>query len=310
MSFFDNSALKSLYKPSSGSHKGENGRVLIIAGSELFHGAALWPAEIASRIVDLVFFSSTPFNNKIFEESREVFRNGIVVPRGELDGYIDEADVVLIGPGMVRAKDAVESSKYKVSSIEDIEEIIKLEDEGAQTYYLTKYLLEKYPRKKFVIDGGALQMMENEWLSNLSTTPIITPHQGEFTRLKDKINNAEFKDEIQKVGVSAQAQLFARRYNCVVLLKGQEDTVCDGEHCVAVPGGNPGMTKGGTGDVLAGIVASLYAKNPPFLSAAAASYINKRAGDSLTDMVGPYFNASDLAQEVPVVMNEIMTEKM
>src|SRR5690606_7526412 len=112
-----------LYRPRVDSHKGENGKVLVIAGSDLFHGAALWPCEIASRIVDLVFFSSTPFNNKIFEESKEVFRNGIVVPRGKLDDYIEEADAVLIGPGMVRATGEVESSKYKVSSINDIEKI-------------------------------------------------------------------------------------------------------------------------------------------------------------------------------------------
>ena len=288
----DRKLFQQLYRPSAASHKGENGRVLVIAGSELFHGAALWPAEIASRIVDLVFFSSTPFNNRIFEESKEVFRNGIVVPRGKLDDYIAESDAILIGPGMVRTESPVESSKYKVESIYDITQI---EDEGEQTYFLTKYVLEKCPEKKFVIDGGALQMIVPEWLDGLDTPAIVTPHQGEFARLQKKEKN------------EISAAEFAKKHRCVVLLKGQEDNVCDWEHCVTVSGGNPGMTKGGTGDVLAGIVVSLYAKNSAFLSAAAASYINKRAGDLVSQMVGPFFNASDLAREVPVVMNEILS---
>ena len=67
------------------------------------------------------------------------------------------------------------------------------------------------------------------------------------------------------------------------------------------------MTKGGTGDVLAGLVASLYCKNnDPFLVATCASYINKKAGESLFKKVGYYFNASDLADEIPKAMKEIL----
>ncbi|MCO6499918.1 MAG: hypothetical protein J5I47_06005, partial [Vicingus serpentipes] len=63
---------------------------------------------------------------------------------------------------------------------------------------------------------------------------------------------------------------------------------------------------GGTGDVLAGLVAALYAKNEAFLSACAASYINKKAGESLFERVGYYFNASDLADEIPKVMKNVI----
>ena len=65
------------------------------------------------------------------------------------------------------------------------------------------------------------------------------------------------------------------------------------------------MTKGGTGDVLAGLTAGLYAKNEAFASACAASYINKKAGDSLFEKVGVNFNASDLANEIPKIMKEL-----
>ncbi len=108
----------------------------------------------------------------------------------------------------------------------------------------------------------------------------------------------------------------AKDFNCIILLKGQVDIVCPprpplGEagspsECVEVPGGNSGMTKGGTGDVLAGLVAALYCKNEAFLSASCASYLNKKAGESLYKKVGYYFNASDLADEIPKVMKELL----
>ena len=69
------------------------------------------------------------------------------------------------------------------------------------------------------------------------------------------------------------------------------------------------MTKGGTGDVLAGLVAALYCKNEAFLSACAGSYINKKAGENLFKRVGYYFNASDLADEIPRVMKELLVGK-
>ena len=78
----------------------------------------------------------------------------------------------------------------------------------------------------------------------------------------------------------------AKKYNCTILLKGATDTVCSPNECVKIEGGNVGMTKGGTGDVLAGLVAALYCKNDAFLSACVGSYINKKAGERLFKRVG------------------------
>ena len=100
--------------------------------------------------------------------------------------------------------------------------------------------------------------------------------------------------------------MFAKEYNCVVLLKGKTDIVCSEGVCLQISGGNAGMTKGGTGDVLAGLVAALACKNELFLAAAAGSYFNKRAGEALFEKVGYYFNATDLAQEIPVVMKKLL----
>jgi hydroxyethylthiazole kinase-like uncharacterized protein yjeF len=304
MEHFDPDELKNLYTPPPNSHKGQNGKLMIIGGSQLFHAASLWALAIASKIVDMVFYSSVHENNQIVHELKKEFRNGIVVPRGEIESYIDESDCILIGPGMLRAEGKeVVSNTYNVSNIKEIDE---LGNEGVQSYFLTKYLLEKYPQKKWVIDAGALQMMEPEWLLQLSGNVTITPHPMEFERVRLKIKDKRLKSEIESETTEKQIGLFAKNFNCNVLLKGQEDVVCSSEVCYKIVGGNAGMTKGGTGDVLAGLVAALSCNNDLFLAATAGAYFNKKAGEALFEKVGYYFNASDLAEKIPVVMKQLL----
>ncbi len=303
MQEFNPELLKKLYIPLPSSHKGQNGKLLIVGGSHLFHASTLWALEVASRIVDMVFYASIPENNEIVRKSKELFRNGIVIPQEKIEDYIDEADAILIGPGMLRSLEfKIQSSK----SNKELPEILKLENEGEQTYWLTKYLLNKYPEKKWVIDAGALQMLEPEWLLPLKDNVVITPHPGEFESLKFRIQNSEFKITIQNLKLADQVKRFAKEYNCVVLLKGEEDVVCSANECCKISGGNPGMTKGGTGDVLAGLVASLATKNDLYLSAICGSYINKKAGERLFEKVSYYFNSTDLVNEIPVVMKELL----
>lgn len=134
-------------------------------------------------------------------------------------------------------------------------------------------------------------MMDPEWLRPLSRV-IITPHPKEFERL--------FVMSPTRENVVAMAN----EYGCIILLKGREDIICNSDQAVEISGGNPGMTKGGTGDVLAGLVASLACNNDVWLSACAGSFFNKRAGESLEKRMGIYFNASDLALEIPAVMHQ------
>lgn len=270
MNTFDPSVLKNLYIPAVNSHKGQNGKVLIIAGSTLFHAASIWPLTVASRIVDMVFYSSVQENNEIIEREKENFKNGIVVPRQKLEDYIKEADCILIGPGLTRP-DGYETG-------------------DDDTKALTEKLLLSYSDKKWVIDGGSLQTIDPVVLLQLTLPPILTPHHKEYEKIFGK-------EDIQEM---------AKKYNCVILLKGVVDVVASPDQIVEVPGGNAGLTKGGTGDVLAGLVASLYCKNDAFLSAICASYINKKAGEELAKTMGIYFNASDLAQEVPKVMKNLL----
>lgn len=283
MNKFDPKSLKKLYVPAADSHKGQNGKVMVIGGSHLFHSASFWALEIASKISDMVFYSSIPLNNEIVKKLKTRFTNGIIVARENLYDYIAESDAVLIGPGLPRPDG---------------------EQPGDDdTKILTEKLFSLFPNKKWVVDGGSLQTIDPILIPKGS---ILTPHMKEFETLKLKSQNSKVKNAIQNSKIEEQVRLFAEEYHCVILLKGPVDIVCSRERCVIVEGGNAGMTKGGTGDVLAGLVAALYAKNEAFFSASSSSYINKKAGESLAKKVGIYFNASDLVSEIPLVMKELI----
>lgn len=274
MEKFSERQLKRLYISPKDSHKGQNGKLTIIGGSHLFHGASLWALKVASRIVDMVFYSSVLENNALTEKLKSEVYDFIAVPRDKVKEYIAESDSILIGPGLPREEGKQENEE--------------------STRELTKKLLQKFPSKKWIIDAGSLTEMDREWLAGINGNVIVTPHAGEFEKL---------------FGVGAidkAVSEMAKKYDCTILLKGPEDIVCSPKECVAVAGGNAGMTKGGTGDVLAGLVAALSCKNDLFLAAAAASFINKKAGDELYKRVGPYFNTSDLADQIPKVMKELL----
>jgi NAD(P)H-hydrate epimerase len=265
-SYFSN-----LVSPEVDSHKGQNGKVLVVGGSELFHAASKWSLDIASKLVDMVFYASVPSNNELvaqekqreYEEkhqrqAKQSFWNGIVVAQDQVRSYAEEADVILIGPGMDR-------STVTANRVHD--------------------LVRAFPAKKWVIDAGALQMIDPRLIP---TAAILTPHQGELEMLLEK----GFKvSQAVADGVT-------------FLVKGKVDTIYARglDRPLEVIGGNPGMTKGGTGDVLAGLVAGLYATQTAVVATVVSSVTNKAAGDSLYERVGPYFNASDLVDEVPQVL--------
>jgi NAD(P)H-hydrate epimerase len=252
--------VKALYQPPPTSHKGQNGKLTIIGGSRLFHGASLWALKVASRIVDLVFYSSIPENLKLAQKLKSQIYDFIAVPREAIRDYIEESDAVLIGPGLMREE---------------------------ETKILTEKLIKKFSKKRWVIDAGSLQMMNKNLIPKDS---ILLPHQREFKRLFDLAPNQE------------NAAKMARKYNCVVLLKGRLDYICSPSQCQVNTTGNEGMTKGGTGEVLAGLTAALACKNKPFLAANAAAFVNGLAGDRLKKRVGVYYNASDLADEIPATL--------
>ena len=261
--------------PNSDSHKGQNGKLLIIGGSELFHAASKWSLDIASKFVDMVFYSSVPQNNELIKEAKGQFWNGIVVSRDEVENYIAEADCILIGPGMERT---------------------------AQTEQIVNHLLTKYSDKKWVLDAGALQMMEPKLLNS---NCIATPHRQELVGLLAKFQDKRYEIQTEPDFLINHESLKPLvDTGATILLKGHIDYIYQHELIMPVEGGNAGMTKGGTGDVLAGLAAGLYCTNDALPAAVVASYVNKQAGDKLYAEVGPFFNASDLVAAISEVIWE------
>jgi hydroxyethylthiazole kinase-like uncharacterized protein yjeF len=274
--------VKALYKPPFDSRKGENGKLLIIAGSEKYHGAPLLATKMAGKLVDLVFFSSVPENNELVKKMRSKLCEFIVVPRDELEKFIKRCDAVLLGPGMGISE---------------------------ETKNLTNRLLKKYPNKKFILDADALKLVDLNLLSLRAkrSNPvhvrdrhvptfvgarddshcILTPHAGEFRIL--------FKIKATPKNVAKMA----KKYNCAIVLKGPVDVICSKGRCKFDYAGNAGLTKGGTGDVLAGLIAALACKNDLFLAACAGTFLLGKSGERLFKKFSYYYNPSDLISEIP-----------
>jgi len=288
------SILDQLVIPQADSHKGNNGKVLVIGGSSLFHSASLWSAEIASHFVDMVHYASTKENNEIFIHLKSLFHNGIVVKQKDVDMYVQEDDAVLIGPGVVRS-----NIKKQITSNKQFDEIIRIKDEAEYAQELTYYLLHQHPHKRFVIDAGALQMIEASWLKILKEPAIITPHQREFKRLFGIDISELSSDKIAKI-----VQQKAQEYSCVILLKSIQDYISDGKKVYIICGGNQGLTKGGSGDILAGLTAGLFTRSTALISAISASYVIKTAADELYKDKGYWYNMSDIIHTIPGVLRK------
>jgi len=148
-----------------------------------------------------------------------------------------------------------------------------------KTKRITKRLLGKFAHKKWVIDAGSLQMVKPEWIPSGA---ILTPNQKEY----------------QKLFGSLEIEEASKKYDCTIVYKLPETIICSPSNCIKVIGGNAGLTKGGTGDVQAGLTVGLLVKNEPFLAGAAASYLVKKAADRLFEEAGTVYNADDLMKAV------------
>ena len=288
MEEFKEKELKKLAKPHKDSSKEDNGQVVIIGGSKLFHGAPIFSLKVASRIVDMVFFSSPePSIGEVAEKMKSRLNSFIWVPWEEIEEYIKKSDAILIGPGLMRYRGETEDRKQKTEN-RKVWDVV-----GRKTKEMTERLLKEFPNKQWVIDAGSLQVMETKFIPQ---NAILTPNEKEFRFL--------FGVEVGSQPSPRQLLDIAKKYSCIIVLKNIETLVCSPQECLMVKGGNAGMTKGGTGDVLAGLAVALVAKNPPFLSACAAAFLTKKAGDELYKKVGFAYNADDLAEEIPRILGE------
>lgn len=275
---FQKEELKKLYKPAKGSSGEDNGQVTVIGGSDLFHGAPLYALKIASRIVDMVFFA-TPEKSvgMVAESMKSKLLSFIWVPWDETKEYIKKSEAILIGPGFKR---------FKSESTSHGERLHLCDEVCRQTKKITESFLGEFSDKRWVIDAGSLQTIDPDWIPKNS---ILTPNKKEYKILFDNLSPKQA----------------AKKYKCVIVAKGPTTMVYSEDVELEVHGGNAGLTKGGTGDVMSGLAAALLAKNDPILAAVSAAYITKAAGDELYKKVGVNYNADDLADKIPETLNSL-----
>ncbi len=294
MTDFDEKELEKLYKPDNSSSKEDNGQITIIGGSSLFHGAPLLALKAASRIVDMVFFSSPEKSlGKVASILKSKILSFIWVPWDEVEEYVKKSNAILIGPGFLRYK--------KENQKKLCEEKGLCGPEGEKTRKITLSLLQKFPDKRWVIDAGSLQTIKAK---NIPKNAIITPNNKEFNLVfgeEVKISKETPNKEKAKILLS-----LSKKYRIYIALKGATTLVSSPEKVVVIKGGNAGLTKGGTGDVQAGITTALYAKNNGFLSACAGAYFVKKAGEALYNEKGFVYNADDVAEKTAVVAGKYL----
>lgn len=265
----------------SSSHKGENGRVMVIGGSFLYHGAPLLSSLAALRSgIDLIYIAVP---RALSMSIRAYSPDLIVLPlpdmkitRGVSNKIVKlierekiSVDSILIGPGLTGIKREIGILAHKLSTL----------------------------NIKLVLDAGALYPEIIKYVRG--TESIITPHPGEFYRIFKTKLDEELDSKINKV------LSYADEYGLTILLKGKVDIISDGSKVYINKTGNPGMTVGGTGDVLAGLAVGLLAKKTsPIAAAYAAAYINGKCGENAYVKYGLHFTATDIIAEIPSVMKE------
>lgn len=149
---------------------------------------------------------------------------------------------------------------------------------------IINYLLKNFRHKKFILDASALCLADKKLLSK---NCVLTPHAAEFKKM--------FKAE----ATAENAKKFAKKYNCIIVLKSNINIISDGKSIYHNLTGNAGLTTGGTGDVLAGMLAAFACKNDLKQASLAAIFLNGFAGDILKEQRGYAFNAENLMQILP-----------
>ena len=259
------------------SRKGDNGKVLVLGGSYIYHGAPALSSLAALKTgTDLVYTCVPKIN---VQSTRAVSPNLIVIPlvdskltRGAVNKLLGQIPVDLdsatIGMGL---------------SIQD-PEALKL---------LVKSLLDRDVRLS--LDATALVNYILPLLSGKNV--VVTPHVGEFKKMFGEVPPESKKARITMV------EKFAREHSITILLKGPTDIISDGAKTYLNPTNIPGMTVGGTGDILSGIIAGILARNRIALeSAVIGAYFNGLAGKMTQKKLGSHMTATDLLDALPSVM--------
>ncbi|WP_295599746.1 NAD(P)H-hydrate dehydratase [uncultured Methanobrevibacter sp.] len=270
------------------SHKGNNGRLLIVGGSADYSGApAIAGMAAIGAGCDLVYVASP---EKSAEAIKSTSPDLIVksLPGDKLSlshsqeilDLADKVDAVLIGPG---------------AGIDD------------DTSKLFNVLAAKI-KKPLVLDADSLKQVEMSLIKNRRDV-ILTPHIFEFKSffnvnddLRLDIDSYDFAKVDENI---TMFQKITRQIKATVIVKGQYDLVLSGTKFRINKSGNPGMTVGGTGDALAGICAGLLTQDlDAFDSACLGAFVNGLAGDEAYGAKGNGFSATDLVSYIGNVIKD------
>ena len=261
----------------STSRKGDNGIVLVIGGSYIYHGAPVLSSLAALRCgTDLVYTSVPKIN---VTPTRAISPNLIVIPL---------VDQKLTLGAVKKLVGALPRNLHSAT----IGMGLAIQERNS-LLHLVKSLLDRDVRLS--LDASALIPEVLPILAHKNV--VVTPHAGEFKRL---FGDVPSDSNVERIKLVEQNAL---KYGITVLLKGSTDIISDGKITYLCEKNIPAMTVGGTGDVLSGLVAGLLSNNRNCLeSAAAASFICSLAGKEIQSKLGLHITSMDLIDELPNVM--------
>ena len=271
----------SLPKRKPNTHKGDYGKMFLLAGSEGYTGAPVLAASAAVRSGAGLAFLGVP--REIYPIVAVKCSSAMPFPLPERYGEILEkarsCDAALIGPGLGRAP---KTEKLVRSLLEDLEIPVVLDADGINAL------------------AGHMDILDGR-----KALTVLTPHDGEFARLTGTA--LPIQDRL------AAAQSFARDHHCILVLKGHRTITAapDGKAWINISG-NPGMAKGGSGDVLAGMIASFLGQKQLMQSGrrtaewvAGAVWFHGSAGDKAAQKFGEYgMTPEDLIGCIPETLKE------
>ena len=266
---------KKLPKRPQDANKGTFGRVLVIAGSENYPGAAYLTCAAAYRVgAGLVTLMTT--NDVKVIVSRKLPEVTFLTFSGSLE-KIKEYDAIVLGPGLGQKE---EMKKF-------IKELLK----------------EKLP--KLIIDGDGLNILSGmgKWWDRVNNETILAPHPGEFSRLTGLTIN-KIQSDRENI-----AKKFAKKWETRIVLKGANTIIVSpaGEVVIS-PFANPLLATAGTGDVLTGIIGGFLAQGlEPFDGSCLAVYIHGLAAEMLKKKFGDRgMLASDLLSMIPIAIRDLV----
>jgi len=266
------------------AHKGDSGRLLVIGGSEVYSGAPTLVSLGAMRTgVDIVYLaapektayaisSMSPDLITIKLEGNNLKPSNMET----LKPYLSIVDAVAMGPGLGLNPETSEFVKLCIEEVEKAGKPLLLDADGLKAF-------AKFKRP-------------------LKAPLVLTPHAGEYAILTGEILPEDQEERVLAV------QKTAKKLNAVVLVKGKVDIICDAQRVKLNFTGNQGMTVGGTGDVLSGIVGGLMAqKVDPFEASVAGAFVNGAAGDFVASEIGFHMVATDIIDWIPRVFDDPMS---